>query len=169
MPEYLERAHADAVPEDESLVLAAAAPIETQLPLPSTGLYGTHTADRRYGIKQTIDALLEIGRTFSAKHSGLRIGIGDISKRGGGPLPGHASHRRGVDVDVRILRKDRAEAPTRYQDGSYSREFTQDLVNAFRHNPVFPVKVIFFNDPDVTGVQKWPNHDNHLHVRFNLA
>jgi len=29
------------------------------------------------------------------------------------------------------------------------------------------VRYIFFNDAAVTGVSKWPNHDDHLHVRFS--
>lgn len=34
--------------------------------------------------------------------------IGDLSAKGGGPIPRHASHQNGIDADVVYLRKDRA-------------------------------------------------------------
>ena len=71
------------------------------------------------------------------------------------------------DVDVRVPRRDTAEQASNYKDPSYSRERTQRLVELFRQNG-FPVTHIFFNDPKVTGVSPWPNHDNHLHVRFDI-
>ena len=179
VPDYLQIGSDDTIPEDAEptersgfdIAASAAAPIpvDTALPLPVQGLYGTHAAERRFGTKRTIEALLEVGRTFSTRHNGLRIGIGDISKRGGGQISGHASHRKGVDVDVRLIRNDGREAGCRYQDAVYSRALTQDLVNTFRNNSIFPVKFIFFNDPQVRGVSQWPNHDNHLHVRFDEA
>ena len=81
-------------------------------------------------------------------------------------MRGHKSHQLGVDVDIRPLRNDGQEGPVRYQSGEYSRALTQQLVNIVRANSILPVKLILFNDPAVTGVSAYPNHDDHLHVRF---
>ncbi len=40
-------------------------------------------------------------RCSRASRAGRRSDVGDISARGGGPLKGHKSHQKGVDVDVR--------------------------------------------------------------------
>jgi hypothetical protein len=57
------------------------------------------------------------------------------------------------------------EAGVTIHDSAYSRTGTQALVNLFYAHT--PVTMIFFNDPNVTGrgLQPWPNHDNHFHVR----
>lgn len=81
-------------------------------------------------------------------------------------MPGHASHQLGVDIDIRIVRNDGREEPANYTLSTYSRTLTQELVNTIRANGVLKVQYIFFNDSKVTGVQPWPNHDDHVHVRF---
>ena len=48
----------------------------------------------------------------------------------------------------------------------YSQLLTQKLVNAIRANGILKVEYIFFNDPTIEGVRYWPNHNNHLHIRF---
>jgi peptidoglycan hydrolase-like protein with peptidoglycan-binding domain len=142
--------------------------VDTPLPKSGPGFYNKHgSSTRSYGIKGTIDALMAVGRAFKAKYpNGPRIGIGDISFRGGGPMSPHKSHTRGVDVDIRLPRNDGSEAGTNFRDPSYSRSRTQDLVNMIRANGVLRVEYIFFNDPAVTGVKPWAGHDDHLHVRF---
>jgi len=142
--------------------------VNTPLPSSGAGFYNKHGSNTRsYGIKGTIDALVAVGQAFKAKHpSGPRIGIGDISFRGGGPMSPHKSHTRGVDVDIRLPRNDGVEAGTNFRDPTYSRSHTQDLVNMIRANGVLRVEYIFFNDPSVTGVKPWAGHDDHLHVRF---
>jgi hypothetical protein len=146
------------------------AAVNTQLPSPGPGYYSYHPGpglQRQFGLPETIRVLQLIGARWQRAHpNGPRIGIGDISKRGGGPLHGHASHRLGVDVDVRPLRNDGREADVTYKSPAYSRALTQELVNLIRSNAVLRVKYIFFNDPSVMDVTRWPNHDDHLHVRF---
>src|SRR5262249_7709851 len=105
----------DTVPEDEELIeLSRLAPVDTRLDVPTTGLYGTHTQQRRYGTAKTVQALKAIGVSWAEKHHSPRIGIGDISKRGGGKISSHVSHRKGVDVDVRPVRNDNQELPVTY-------------------------------------------------------
>ncbi|MDQ3654922.1 MAG: penicillin-insensitive murein endopeptidase [Chloroflexota bacterium] len=137
------------------------------LSAPGPGYYAYKPADNQFGLAETIRALQAIGLAWSqARPSSPRIGVGDISLRGGGPIRGHVSHQRGLDVDIRLIRGDGREAGVRYQDAAYSRELTQDLTRRIHGNGVLRVQYIFFNDPSVSGVRRWPNHDDHLHVRF---
>ena len=170
IPEYLrDIPGADSVPEDEEdLAAAATEPVNQQLVLPAMGLYGYGNPARRFGIKRTIDALMQVGAAFTAAHGGVRLGIGDISKLNGGAIGGHASHQRGIDVDIRPLRNDGKEEPITFQSTKYSRTLTQALVHALRANTIIPVKSILFNDTEVQGVSSFAGHDNHLHVRFKI-
>ena len=141
--------------------------VNVPLPRSGAGFYSYKPAPQQYGLPETIHALQAIGSVWQKGYpQGPRIGIGDISLRGGGPMRDHKSHQKGVDVDVRLFRTDGREEPTRYQLPEYSRAMTQELINLIRANGILGVRYIFFNDPGATGVQPWPNHDNHLHVRF---
>ncbi|HYI94834.1 MAG TPA: penicillin-insensitive murein endopeptidase [Bryobacteraceae bacterium] len=146
--------------------------VDTQLPVSGPGYYSYKTTLRhkQFGLSETIAALKDIGSRWAAAHpSGPRYGIGEISLQGGGCISGHASHQMGIDVDLAVMRKDGKGGHSNYRDKStYSQSLTQELVNLIRTNKVLPVQMILFNDPAVTGVKKWPNHDNHLHVRFRL-
>jgi Penicillin-insensitive murein endopeptidase len=152
--------------EATALTAAAAVPINTQLNVPTTGLYGYGRATGRFGIAKTIEALKEIGSAWAGRHADIRIGIGDISQNGGGKFPPHKAHKRGIEADIRPLRKDHEEEPTTFRSSDYSRALTQELVDVITANSVLTVNKIFFNDPNVRGVQRLDGHDNHLHVRF---
>lgn len=162
-----------AAPEDEEeqhgALAADAAPVATQLTVPSAGLYGYTAAEKRFGVATVIQAVKAIGQTWNNLHPDAPIGVGNISKNGGGPLPPHVSHKNGIDVDVRPMRKDKEKEPVTFSDTDYSRPLTQELVNVIRANNVLAIKTIFFNDPNVTGVQPAAGHHNHLHVRFKLT
>jgi peptidoglycan hydrolase-like protein with peptidoglycan-binding domain len=148
-----------------------AAPIGALIGLPSggAGYYSYSASAQQYGHPATIRAIQAIGAAWQrAQPRGPRIGIGDLSIRGGGPMRGHASHQRGLDVDIRPLRADGRDAATTFKSPEYSRALTQQLVNMIRSNGVLRVRAILFNDPKVRGVKYWPGHDNHLHVRFEL-
>jgi murein endopeptidase len=94
-----------------------------------------------------------------------RVGIMDVSLKNGGDISGHASHEKGVDADIVLPRNDGQDSPRVDRFSSrYSRTGTQKLVNLCRAE--MTVTHVFFNDPNVSGVSKWPNHDNHLHVRI---
>ena len=159
-----------AAPDDEegAVLEAPAAPVNTPLAVPTTGLYGYTSAAKRFGIAKVIAAVIAIGEKWNTLHPDAPIGVGNISKQGGGTLPPHASHKKGIDVDLRPMRKDKAQEPVTFQDSAYSRALTQELVNVVRANTVLPIDRIFFNDPNVSGVGPLAGHHNHLHVRFRV-
>jgi len=91
----------------------------------------TKNTSRAWGTCSTVEHLRQVLRTFHERHpSRARIGIGDISRRGGGPFPGHASHRRGVDVDLYYPRLDNREISTR-SPSRMNRRLSQELINLF--------------------------------------
>jgi peptidoglycan hydrolase-like protein with peptidoglycan-binding domain len=98
--------------------------------------------------------------------------VGDIALEHGGPIVGHDSHRVGLDLDVRFMRKDRRQCtqPTgSWSDPTYDRAATRQLVRAIRAKAPGHVKLILFNDPELIReglTTHWPNHDDHLHIRY---
>lgn len=141
--------------------------INSPMPRSGPGHYSYQPAKRQYGLVQTIEALKTIGRAWSLIYpGGPRIAIGDLSKKGGGHFPPHKSHQKGLDADIKPVRGDGKEGPTTFKEPSYSRAMTQRLVELIHANGVLKVQVIYFNDPDVKGVRKWPGHNDHLHIRF---
>lgn len=123
---------------------------------------------RLYGNEHTIAAILSVTRAYRAKHPHApRVVIGDISREGGGPLDGHASHQNGLDVDVYFPRLDRElRAPTT-QD-QIDHRLAQALLDRFL---AAGAQVIFVGySTGLHGpagrVMTWPNHEYHMHVRF---
>ena len=172
-PIELEEVECEAPPIIEEVTLPEAVPfpaVNVQLPERGTGFYSySRYRHKQFGLAETIRAIETICHDWFLNHrTGPLIGIGNISVRGGGPVPPHSSHQRGVDVDIRPLRSDGARVSVRYQDAAYSRSRTQELVNTIRANSILSIDIILFNDPDVVGVQPWPGHDDHLHVRFRV-
>jgi hypothetical protein len=99
------------------------------------------------------------------------IAIGDIGLEHGGDIPGHESHARGLDVDIRPMRRDERQCRWggSYRMASYDRAATRDLVRAIRAAAPGHIKVIYFNDPVLIreGLTRWyAGHDDHVHVRF---
>jgi Putative peptidoglycan binding domain/Penicillin-insensitive murein endopeptidase len=141
-------------------------PVDRILDQPGNGYYGYYSDSSRWGTSETILAIKEVGRIWSERGTRPRMGVGDISLKGGGPIDGHASHQKGVDIDIIPVRNDAKELDITIFDAAYSRELTQELIDLFYANSLVAVEFIFFNDSAVEGVQSWPNHDNHFHVRL---
>lgn len=134
-----------------------------QFPASGPGFYCYYTATRRWGTPTMVYGVERIGRRWAAEQPGApRMGLGDTSAENGGRISGHASHQRGVDIDVRPVRTS-GESPVTRFDAAYSRTRTQAMIRLFRAE--LPITHIFFNDPNVSGVSPWPNHDNHFHAR----
>ncbi len=104
-----------------------------------------------------------------------RIGVLDLSVRGGGPFPPHASHQNGLDMDVRYVRSDRAEAPLNLATAD---SVNFDLIGSLELMACFArqdssVERIFV-DPTLMGrFEDWTGgrisgvsgHHHHFHVR----
>lgn len=95
-----------------------------------------------------------------------QFGVGNISLAGGVKHKDHSSHMKGLEVDVRPVRKDGFHQGVRYFDPEYDRTATEKLINIFRNYA--PGKMtIYFNDNRIPGVKHRDKHDNHFH--FEIA
>ncbi len=125
-------------------------------------------AGRLYGNERTIRAILSVLSAYRAAHPDApRVVVGDISFRSGGRMDQHASHQNGLDVDVYYPRLDRhlgAPISTRQID----HRLAQDLLDRFLASGA---KMVFVGySAGLRGpsgvVVPYPNHENHMHVRF---
>jgi len=93
-----------------------------------------------------------------------KIGIGNISRADGAVFPPHRSHKSGLEVDIRPIRKDGKQMPVRYTDSQYDRNATRKLVEFIWQTEM--VKRVAFNDVSIPRVQRMTGHDDHLHVEI---
>lgn len=107
-------------------------------------------------------AILRIGLEWQAIDK-RRFGVGNISRADGKDDDDHKTHLEGLEVDVRPLRKDGLHLPVRWDDSrQYDRAATAKLIELFR--TFAPVRVIWFNDPEIPFVMRQIKHDDHFHV-----
>lgn len=93
-----------------------------------------------------------------------KIGIGNISLSAGKAFPPHRSHRTGLEVDIRPIRKDGKSAPVRYSEAQYDRDATRKLIEAVWQTGM--VRRVAFNDISIPRVQRMIGHDDHLHIEI---
>lgn len=131
-------------------------------------VYGTPGAGAgQYGHPALLSVLLFVEREWQTTDH-RKFGIGNISLANGLPYPRHGSHRNGLQVDVRALRRDGMQAGvTIFQHDLYDKQATSKLIGIFRSHP--SVTSILFNDLDIPGVQAWEAHDDHFHVNIRAA
>ncbi len=123
---------------------------------------------RLYAHERTIRRLVSVLAAYrEASPEAPRVVVGDISFRGGGPMELHRSHQNGLDVDVYYPRLDRRLRAPRTTD-QVDRELSQALLDRFLAAGAQMVFVGYrtgLRGPkDV--VIPYPNHEDHLHVRF---
>jgi hypothetical protein len=123
---------------------------------------------RLYGTERTIRTVISVLAAHRAAHPDApRVVVGDISFRGGGPMNQHRSHQNGLDVDVYYPRLDRAlRAPVR--TAQVDRKLAQDLLDRF---VAAGAQIVFVGySTGLRGpsgvVVPYPNHEDHMHVRF---
>ena len=123
---------------------------------------------RLYGNERTIRTIVSVIAAYRTAHAGApRVVVGDISLRDGGRMDEHVSHQNGLDVDVYYPRLDRhLSAPI--ATGQIDRRLAQDLLDRF---VAAGAQVVFVGY--ATGLRgpsgvvvPYPNHENHMHVRF---
>lgn len=91
-----------------------------------------------------------------------RIGIGNISRANAFNDRDHGSHRDGLQVDIRPIRKDGLEKPLSWTEHQYDKEATAKVIGLFR--TFAPVKFVLFNDTSIPFVKWAVSHDDHFHV-----
>jgi len=131
---------------------------------------------RRWGTDRLIRTLLDVIAGYRAADPfAPRVGIGDLSRRHGGPFGadygglGHASHQNGLDADVYYPRLDLLERRA-YKPSQVDQELAQDLVDRFL---AAGARVIYVG-PHLrlkgprNKVVPLVYHDDHMHVRLPL-
>ncbi len=123
---------------------------------------------RLYGNERTIRTVISVIAAYRAAHpKAPRVVVGDISRRDGGTMDDHVSHQNGLDVDVYYPRRDhRLRAPVAVRQIDHY--LAQDLLNRFvaaGAQMVFVGYSAGLNGPGGVVIP-YPNHDNHMHVRF---
>ena len=137
----------------------------------STGYYQTDTPNDWGGMAWMHEKIRLAGMAWDAAEWVPRIGVGRISVEGGGPTGIGTSHQNGLDVDVRYVRSDGQEAPFEFSGEGpwpeYDHDATQELVDFFVE---LGATLILWDDRadlSAPGVgQHYPEHHDHLHVRF---
>jgi len=129
---------------------------------------------RRWGTDDLVRSTLRIIRAYASAHpQAPRVGIGDLSRPGGGDFGprfgyiGHATHQNGLDVDVYYPRRDRRERPPD-SPADVDVALAQDLLDLFLEAGA----VLVYVGPSLPlhgpagRVVPLPLHDNHMHVRI---
>jgi murein endopeptidase len=123
---------------------------------------------RLHGHERTIRAIISVAAAHRSAHPNAPpVLIGDISRRDGGTMDQHVSHQNGLDVDVYYPRLDRrSSAPI--ASSQVDRELAQDLLDRFLAAGAQVVFVGYATGLRGPGglVVPYPNHENHMHVRF---
>lgn len=123
--------------------------------------------ETRWGTARLVREITLLGEWWARAHSGRKpLGVGDLARRYGGPIDGHASHQNGLDVDIRLPRRDGVMGAA--NPSNYDRDLTQDIVDRLVARGA--ALVLIGPSLDLSGpagvVVRWPNHDDHIHVRF---
>ena len=127
-------------------------------------------SNRLYGHERTIRKILSVIAAYRAAQADApRVVVGDISFRDGGRMDQHVSHQNGLDVDVYYPRRDRDLSAPR-ATGQIDRELAQDLLDRFVAAGARTVFVGYRTGlRGASGVVvPYPNHEDHMHVRFPL-
>jgi hypothetical protein len=131
---------------------------------------------RHFGVEELVKGIAEVGKQWHVKHpKGPRFFVGDMSKRGGGPIAPHKSHQKGVDADIAALRNDGKEGyrTTKVGAGTYSNALTSELILLFE--AVFGKQLtrIWFADSKTGGTTvdsrsgTGKAHTWHFHIRID--
>jgi len=164
--------------------------------LPRGPGYHVRSARKAWGTNATISRLLAAFRTMDKRFPGHVLAVGDLSRKGGGYFPPHASHQNGRDVDiafyvkrVKTLERFRRVSP-RTLDAKRTWAFLEALLKGRGVQYVFidyPLQKPLYEEARRSGWSKarlakvfqYPRgrgrgaivmhekgHDDHMHIRF---
>ncbi|MES2128373.1 MAG: penicillin-insensitive murein endopeptidase [Pseudomonadota bacterium] len=129
--------------------------------------YGLPGSGRsQYAHPALISLLMQVATRWCGMEQ-RKFGVGDISLANGIPHPDHRSHRNGLQVDIRPLRKDGKELACSRLSAEYDRDGTAKLIGLF--GAIDQVQRIFFNDHSISGVRPYARHDDHFHVEVRVS
>ncbi|MBB5609069.1 MULTISPECIES: penicillin-insensitive murein endopeptidase [unclassified Janthinobacterium] len=127
-------------------------------------VYGTPGGGAgQYAHPTMMTAILRVEREWQAIDK-RKFGVGNISRAGGLPYKGHATHLTGLEVDVRPVRKDGQETAVYWYNHEYDQDATAKLIELFR--TYAPVILVYFNDNKIPFVTHMLDHDHHFHVKL---
>ena len=115
----------------------------------------------QYAHQRLLSLIFMVEHRWQALDS-RKIGIGNISLAEGAKYPDHKGHKSGLDVDIRLFRKDRLQAPVTRFDAQYDKDATATLIGLFFESSI--IKVIYFNDLTIPEVKPLSHHDDHFHI-----
>ncbi|HEY7730325.1 MAG TPA: penicillin-insensitive murein endopeptidase, partial [Gaiellaceae bacterium] len=126
---------------------------------------------RLFGHERTIRTVLDVLAAYRRDHPNApKVVVGDISFRDGGTMDQHVSHQNGLDVDIYYPRHDGwLQAPR--STAQIDRRLAQRLLDGF---VAAGARMVFVGySTGLRGpsgvVVPYPNHENHMHVRFPTA
>jgi hypothetical protein len=122
--------------------------------------------ENAYSRAELADFVRKVAAEWDKRHPDLKLIVGDLSLRGGGPFSIHGGdHQDGREVDIWPLTNNGQLEPTNIYAPNYSRELTIELIHLIRQ--VSPRAVIYFDDPALVSigvVSANLDHNNHLHI-----
>ena len=128
--------------------------------------YGTPRGGRaQYAHPRMLDFIFRMENKWGAIEE-RKIGIGNISLAEGAKFPPHRSHRSGLEVDIRPIRKDGAKQPVKWSSKEYDHEATQRMIDVIWQTGL--VRKVGFNDPKIANATYMAGHDDHLHVEVKV-
>ena len=95
-----------------------------------------------------------------------RIGIGDLSLRGGGPFTPHKSHQNGLDVDVRYVGVNEGPINFNVSRIRYDQNRTQELIDIFCETGALAIYVDQRANLSSPCIIEQSGHHHHFHVRY---
>ena len=130
-------------------------------------VYGTPDRGRgQYAHPGLVSVLLEVARRWTYLDK-RKFGVGNISLAAGDKFEPHKSHRSGLEVDIRPIRKDGNRLPCFITDRQYDQQATAALIELFQEQP--NVQLILFNDQNIPGVRHAAKHSDHFHVQIVVS
>jgi hypothetical protein len=154
------------------------APRWQEMPKSGPGFVNQDWDRHDYGSSKMAEVIKAAGARYnkdylSAHPSACPITTNDVSKKRGGDTPDHETHEGGLDLDIRLPRKD-GIAGSRVNYKNYDDKAAYAMVKAFASDP--NVERIYFSDPKVLArvksekpawaykVQKAGGHKDHIHI-----
>jgi penicillin-insensitive murein endopeptidase len=77
---------------------------------------GAYWGDAHWGVRELVDAIDRAGREVHKRYPDAVLGVGQLSRKGGGEIDRHHSHESGRDADLAFYLVDQAGKPVALPD-----------------------------------------------------